>query len=87
MQHKIIFLRNNTPSYTAKPVHGTLKALSWEVLLRVAYLPDLTPSNYHLSTSVGYAFAQQRFGSYEDVKKCLDEWFPVKWNEFYYRGV
>jgi len=47
-QHKIIFLHDNTPSYTAKPVRDTLEALSWEVLPHAAYSPDLAPSDYHL---------------------------------------
>ena len=46
----------------------TLEALSWEVLLRAAYSPDLAPSDYHLFSSMGHALADQRFGSYEDVK-------------------
>ena len=31
-QYKVIFLHNNAPSHTAKPVRNTLEALSWEVL-------------------------------------------------------
>ena len=27
---------------------------------------------------MGHALAEQRFGSYEDVKKWLDEWFAAK---------
>jgi len=29
-QHKVIFLHDNAPSHTAKPVRDTLEALSWE---------------------------------------------------------
>ena len=32
------------------------------------------------------AFAEQRFGLYEDVKKWLDEWFAAKGEDFYWRG-
>jgi len=73
-QHKVIFLHDNAPSHTAKPVRDTLEALSWEVLPHAAYSPDLAPSDYHLFASMGHALAEQRFGSYEDVKKWLDEW-------------
>jgi len=46
-----------------------LEALSWEVLLHATYSPDLAPFDYHLFASMGHALAEQRFGSYEDVKK------------------
>jgi len=36
-QHKVIFLHDNAPSHTAKPVRDTLEALSWEVLPHEAY--------------------------------------------------
>jgi len=72
-QHKVIFLHDNAPSHTAKPVRDTLEAFSWEVLPHTAYSPDLAPSDYHLFASMGHALTEQRFGSYEDVKKWLDE--------------
>jgi len=82
-QHKVIFLHDNSPSHTAKPVRYTLEALSWEVLSHATYSPDLAPSDYHLFASTGHALAEQRFGSYEDVKKWLDEWFAAKGEDFF----
>jgi len=61
----------------------TLEALSWEVLPHAA--PDLAPSDYHFA-SMGHALAEQCFGSSEDVKKWLDEWFAAKGEDFYWRG-
>ena len=49
-QHKVIFLHGNTPLYTAKPVYDRLGSISWEILPRVTYSPDLAPSDYHLFT-------------------------------------
>ena len=66
-QYKVISLRDNTPSYTAKSIGDTLEALNWKV--HAAYSPDLSPSNYHLFAWMGHAFVEQRFGSYDDVKK------------------
>jgi len=60
-QHKVIFLHDNAPSHTAKPVRDTLEALSWEVLPHAAYSPDLAPSDYHLFASMDHALAEQRF--------------------------
>ena len=36
---------------------------------------------------MGYALAEKRFSSYEGVKKCLDEWFAAKGEDFYWRGI
>ena len=72
-KNKAIFLQDNAPSHTAKPVRDTSGTLSWEVLSHAAYPPDLAPFNFHLSASIGYALAEQLFGSYEDVKKWLEE--------------
>jgi len=49
--------------------------------------PDLAPSDYHLFASMGHALAEQRFDSYEDVQKWLDEWFATKGEDFYWRGI
>ena len=82
-QHIVIFLHDNAPSQTtAKPIRDTLEALSWKVLPHAAYLPDLAPCDYYLFASMGHALAEQRFGSYEDVKKWLDEWFAAKGEGF-----
>ena len=78
-QHKVIFLHNNAPSPTSTAtVRNTFESLSWEVLPRAVYSPDLSASDYHLFASMGHALAGQRFDSCEDVKKWLDERFAVK---------
>ena len=86
-QHNVIFLHDTTPSHTVKSVRDTLKTLSCKVLPHAAYSPDFAPSDYHLFASVGHAFAEQSFGSYEDVKKWLDEWFAAKGEDFYWRVI
>ena len=60
---------------------------NWEVLSHPAYSPDLTPSDYHLFSSMGHALAERHFDSYEDVRKWLDEWFASKDEEFFWRGI
>jgi len=64
-QHKVIFLHDNAPSHTAKPVRDTLEALSWEVLPYATYLPDLAPSDYHLFASMDHALTELWF-----VRRC-----------------
>jgi len=55
-QQKVIFLHDDAPSHTAKPIR--LEALSWEVLPHAAYSPDLASSDYHLFASMGHALAE-----------------------------
>ena len=87
MQYKFIFPHDNSPSHGAKLVRDTSEALSWEILPRAAYSPDLAPSDYHLLASMCYAHVEQRFDSYEDVKKWFDECFATKMVVFYWRSV
>ena len=68
-QHKVILLHDNAPSHTSKLIKETIEAFGWEILSHTAYSADLAPSDYHLFASMGHALAQQRFTSYEDVRK------------------
>ena len=70
-----------------KPIRDTSEASSCEVLLHAAYSPDLTPFDYNLFTSMGHALAQQRLGSYEDVKKLLDKSFAWTEKGFYRHDI
>ena len=64
-----------------------MDVLSWEDLPYAAYSVGLAPSDYYLFASVTHSLAEQRFGSYEDVKKRLDEWFAARGGDFYLRGI
>jgi len=66
---KFCFTGDNAPSHTAKPIKETIEAFGWEILSHAAFSSDLTSSDYHLFASMGHALAQQRFTSYEDVRK------------------
>ena len=68
-QHKVILYHDNATLHTVKPVKETIKAFSWQILSHAAYSPDLAPSDYYLFASMGHALAEQRFTSYENVRK------------------
>jgi len=86
-QHEVILLHDNVPSHTAKLIKGTIEAFGWEILSHAAYSSDLAPSDYHLFASMGHALARQRFTSYIDVRKWLDDWFGSKEQQFFWRGI
>ena len=84
---KVILHHDNAPSHTAKVVKNTLKSLNWEILSHPPYSPDLAPSDYHLFASMGHSLAEQRFANFEEVKKCLAEWFALKEKKFFWNGI
>jgi len=69
----VILLHDNAPSHTAKLVKETIETFGWEILSHAYSSEELAPSDYHLFASMGHALAQQRFTSYEDVRKWLDD--------------
>ncbi|QQP57247.1 Transposase [Caligus rogercresseyi] len=69
----VILLHDNAPAHKAK-----------QILQHAAYSPDLAPSDYYLFASMGQALAEQRFTSYEDVRKWLDDWFASKEKQFFW---
>ena len=65
---KMIFQHDKDRLHVAKPIKETLKALNWNVLSHSPYSSDIASSNYHLQ-SITHNLSEQRFHSYEDIKK------------------
>jgi len=85
-RHKVILLHDNVPSHTAKLVKETIEVFGWEILSHAAYSPALGSVRLPL-ICMGHALAQQRFTSYEDVRKWLDDWFGSKEQQFFWHGI
>jgi len=68
-------------------IKETIEAFGWEILSHAAYSPDLAPSDYRLFAWMGHALAQQRFTSYKDVRRWLDDWFGSKEQQFFWCGI
>lgn len=58
---------------TAKAVKETIKAFSWGFLSYAAYSPDFALCGYYLFASIEHLLAEQRFVSYEDIRKWIDD--------------
>ncbi|GFW50366.1 mariner Mos1 transposase [Trichonephila clavipes] len=67
----------------SKLVKDTVKPLAWNILPYLPYSLDLVPSDYHLFVSMGHAFAEQHFSSFQEGRKWLDEWFAAKDEQFF----
>ena len=85
-RHEVIFFMTML-HYKRSTRLATRWKVGWEVLPRAAYLPNLARSDYYLFASMCHALAAHRFGSYEDVKKYLDDRFTVKMEHFYCRCI
>ena len=69
-------------SYHKKTGERHMKLLGWDILPHPQYSPNLVPSDYHLSASMGHMLAEQHFSNFEDVGRWLNEWLPQKKNSF-----
>jgi len=66
---KMIFQHDNVRPHVAKPLKETLEALNWDVLSHPPYSPDIAPFDYHLFRLMIHSLSEQRFHSYEHIKK------------------
>ena len=59
-----------------------LLQLVWEVLIHLPYLPDITPSDFHLFLSLQNFLIGKIFNSLEDYKRHLEVFFAQKDKNF-----
>lgn len=84
---KVILLHDNARPHVAKPVKTYLETLKWEVLPHPPYSPDIAPSDYYLFRSMTHDLSQQKFTSYEQCKKWVDDWIASKDESFFRVGI
>lgn len=84
---KVILQHDNARPHVAAPVKTYLQTLKWEVLPHPPYSPDIAPSDYHLFRSMTHGLADQRFHSYEEAQKWVDDWIAAKPAEFFRDGI
>ena len=75
------YLDDNAPSHRTLRTREVVALYIWESLANAAYSPHLAPSDYHLFSSMGNTLSEQRFNSYEKVRKWLDDCLPQKIQE------
>lgn len=83
----VILLHDNARPHVSKKVRKTLDTFGWEILSHPLYSPDIAPSDYHLFRSMHTELLEQRFDSYENVKKWVDDWIASKKAKFFRRRI
>ena len=68
---KVLFHQENAPCHRFMKTMVKLNELSFELLPRPPYSPDLVPSDYWLFVDVKTILQEQRFGSNEEVMPKL----------------
>ena len=57
------------------------------MLPHLPYSPEIVPSDYYLFRLMSHALAEERFQSFEDIKKWVDSWIASKDEEFFRNGI
>lgn len=83
---KVILQHDNARPHVASGVKNYLENIKWEILPHPPYSPDIAPSD-HLFRSMTHDLAEQRFFSYDDTKKWVDDWIASKEQSFFQRGI
>lgn len=85
--NKIILQHDNARPHVAQQVKNYIEGVGWDILPHPPYSPDIAPSDYYLFRSMASALSGQQFGSYDDIKKWVDDWINSKDQEFFSRGI
>jgi hypothetical protein len=62
----VVLLHDNARPHTAARTNTLIKLFNWEISVHPSYIPDLTPSDYHLFTKIKVWLVTQRFHTNED---------------------
>ena len=85
--NKLILLHENAKPDTAKLVKKYLKEVTWDILLQPLYSPEIASSDLYFFQSMQSALSEERFSSYFDIKKWLNEWIASKEPDFFLREI
>ncbi|XP_049855362.1 histone-lysine N-methyltransferase SETMAR-like [Schistocerca gregaria] len=76
--HSIVFHHGNDKTHTSIVTHQKLCSIEWDVLHQPLYLPDISPSNFHLFYSLQNLLNSKDLTSVEDCRLKLEEFINLK---------
>ncbi|GFW48488.1 histone-lysine N-methyltransferase SETMAR [Trichonephila clavipes] len=83
----VVFHQDNASRHTSVVTRQKLWELSWEVLMRPPYSPDLSPSDFYLFLELQNFLSDKELGSRDDCENGILEFFASKDQDFYERGI
>lgn len=84
---QIILHHDNARPHAASGTRKKIAELGWEILSHPPYSPDLAPSDYHLFLSLQNFLNGKKFKDESDVRQVLLEFFALKSESFYKKGI
>jgi transposase len=85
--HAVILQNDNARPRTANMTKAAIQELDWEILPRPPYSPDLSPSEYHLFSSLSNNLRGVSFNNDAELQNWLDDFFTDKPADFLKREI
>ena len=83
----VILLWDHARPHDSKMTKKKIERIGWELLPHAPYSPDKAPSDFHLFRSLKGWLKGKRYGSIDEVRAGVQEFFDSKDAEFYARGI
>ena len=84
---RIVFHQDSARPRVSLMTRQNLLQLGWEVLIHLAYSPDIAPLDFHLFRSLQNSLNGKNFNSPEDCKRHLEQFFAQKGKKFWEDGI
>jgi hypothetical protein len=83
----VLLKHDNAQPHTAHSTVATIQDLSFNCLPHLLYLPDITPSEFHVFGPLKEAMGGKSFRSDEEVQQAVHKWLHSQPKEFFSRGI
>ena len=83
----VVFLHDNARPHAAALTKEFLEHLGWDTFHHLPYLPDISPSDYHLFLSLKTCLQHLEFDSVDAIDSAVVEFFRAISGNFYRNGI
>jgi hypothetical protein len=83
----VLLQHDNARPHTARSAVATIQDLSFKCLPHLPYLPDLTPSDFHVFGPLKKAMGGKSFRFDKEVQQAVHKWLHTHPKDFFSRGI